>query len=193
MRNFVVSYIYSVMRVAIQIIISILLCSLVVSCDWAKQNLTNQTSDKSDKIYLSDLEYVSNNGIQLIYKDNALFTGEAWSSDGQAFCIICQNGRLVELQGKNQNQSNALVINLRPGKEFGRLYETFNEVYYLNDGRGNLIMRLGKVNEGWRHECLDGTMETITNKNFIQDAFPGHAELLRSYEAILDIELKKRN
>lgn len=179
------------MKKCIRLIISIYVCLTLASCDRIKNNYSTQETPKT---YLSELEYVSTNGTYLIYKDNALFSGEAWSSDGTALCIICQNGRLLELQGKNQNHTNALVINLRPGQEFGNggLLDTFNEVYYLNDGNGNLIIRLGRVDNGWRHECFGGTIETIPNKNYIQDAFPGHADLLKSYEAILDIELKKK-
>ena len=179
------------MRTLCQIIILFILCFAVTSCDWIKQNYTTQPDSK---VFLSQLEYTSNNGIKLIYKDNVLFTGEAWSSDGKAFCIICQNGRLLELQGKNQNQTNALVINLRPGQEFGNggILDTFDQVYYLNDGNGNQIMRLGRVPNGFRHECYGGTIETITNHDYIKDAFRSHANLLQSYEAILDIELKKK-
>lgn len=179
------------MKTRFQINYLFILCLVVTSCDGIKHNNSTQSDPK---IFLSQLEYTNNNGIKLFYKDNVLFTGEAWSSDGKAFCIICQNGRLLEVQGKNQNQTNALVVNLRPGQEFGNggVLDTFDQVYYLYDGNGNQKMRLGRVSNGFRHECYGGTIETITNHDYIKDAFPGHANLLQSYEAILDVELKKK-
>ena len=159
------------------------------SCDWIKNSNTSQS--QNDETTLSELSVIKNNGIKLFYQNNILFSGEAWSSDKKTFCIICENGRLMELHGKNPNFTDAVVVNLRPGQEFGNggLLDTFNEVYYINDGKGDLIIRLGRVSNGFRHECYGGIIETITNQNYIQDAFPSHAQLLQTYEAILDNEL----
>ena len=94
----------------------------------------------------------------------------------------------MELHGKNPNNTDAVVVNMRPGQNFGT-FDTFNEVYYINDGAGNLIIRLGRITDGFMHQCYGGVLETITNQNYISDAFPSHAQLLTTYEAILDNEL----
>jgi lipoprotein len=180
------------MKTLFKILFVILSIISLQSCDWINKNYTTQPQD--DRIILSELTVVKNNGVKLFYRNNTLFSGEAWSSDKKTFFIICENGRLMELHGKNSNNTDAVVVNMRPGQEFGNggLLDTFNKVYYLNDGGGNLIMRLGRVSNGFRHECYGGTIETITNQNFIQDAYPSHAQLLQTYEAVLDNELNMK-
>ncbi len=184
-------YRFYVMKTLFKTIFVILTIISLQSCDWISKHYTTQPHD--DRIILSELTVVKNNGVKLFYQNNMLFSGEAWASDKKSFFIICENGRLMELHGKNSNNTDAVVVNMRPGQEFGNgLFDTFNEVYYLNDGAGNLIMRLGKVSNGFRHECFGGTIETIPNQNYIQDAFPSHAQLLQTYEAVLDNELNMK-
>ncbi len=160
---------------------------LTAHFDWVKQQIIKLTEDTT---YLSELEYVSQNGTKLIYKDNVLFSGKAWSSDGTTLCIIVESGRPLEGQGKNPNNTNAIVVNTRPGQSFaGR---TSDRVFYFNDGNGNLVAKLAEVDGGFI--CND----TFISNNecamftYIREHYPSYAKLLDSYDAIMKVELKKR-
>ena len=45
---------------------------------------------------MSDIQYYTQNGQKIVYKDNALFTATAWSSDSQFMNVVVENGNIVK-------------------------------------------------------------------------------------------------
>lgn len=175
----------SILYIALSII------CLLCSCDFINSNNKGQT------IHLSDITYYTQNGQKVIYKDNVLFTGTAWSSDSKFMNIVVENGTIVKSNIFNPNQTVAIIVDFAPHQHINGA--VVNTSYILHNGNGAPLIRFALNNQPPTNAKFVWTNVDKTSQSYGQhgywysnnSGYDGHEALIKKAEAVLDLELRK--
>lgn len=179
------------MRLFILTLLSLL---FLTSCDYIKQ----ETQKIEPATHLSDLIYYNRNNQKVIYKNNTLFTGTAWSSDGKFLNIIVENGTLKKSNIYNPNQTIAVSIDFSLRQYING--EPTNPTYTLYNENGAPLVMFGKRKSDifndqqfvWAN--IDTTSASYKTKGYWKDLeypYENQKALIEKGEAVVSLELHK--
>lgn len=142
---------------------------------------------------MSDIQYYTQNGQKIVYKDNALFTGTAWSSDSKFMNIVVENGNIVKSNIYNPNKTIAIIIDLTPHQYINGAY--VNTSYTLHNGNDAPLVHFALNPQSspdakyvWVN--IDKTSQSYGNHGYWYnnlDGYEGHEALLKRADAVLDL------
>lgn len=148
---------------------------------------------------MSDIQYYTQNGQKVVYKDNALFTATAWSSDSQFMNVVVENGNIVKSNIYNSNKTIAIIVDFTPKQYINGVY--VNTSYTLHNGNGAPLVQFA-LNPQSSPEAkyvwvnIDKTSQSYGNHGYWSnnpEGYEVHEAMLKRADAVLDLELRKAN